>query len=113
MEVPTPSDETKTSPETAKPAAHTAAPARSRIWPILGTVIAFVLAFMIWQRFTGPGPKAADHPIDKPAADKPAVSDIVTVNEQQLKQVSTDMVKQQLVAIDRKATARWASTKTG
>ena len=106
MEVPIPSDETKTSPEAAKPAAHTPAPARSRIWPILGTVIAFVLAFMIWQRFTGPGPKAADHPIDKPAADKPAVSDIVAVNEQQLKQVSTDMVKQQLVAIDRKATGK-------
>lgn len=106
MEVPTPSDETKTLPEAAKPAAHTPAPARSRIWPILGTVIAFVLAIMIWQRFTGPGPKAADHPLDKPAADKPAVSDIVAVNEQQLKQVSTDMVKQQLVAIDRKATGK-------
>src|SRR5262249_3244370 len=83
--------------------APTTTPQRSKIWPIIGLIVAFVLAIVIWQRFMSPTPKAADRTTaDKAGSDKNPV-DTIAVNEQQLKQVSTDMVKQQLVAVDRKA----------
>src|SRR5215831_15203071 len=77
---------------------------RSKIWPILGLVVAFVLAIVIWQHFTSPTPKAADRTAEKTAEKSP--NDTIAVNEQQLKQISTEMVKQQLVAVDRKATGK-------
>src|SRR5262249_54520529 len=77
---------------------------RSKIWPILGLVVAFVLAIVIWQHFTSPTPKAADRTTEKAAEKSP--NDTIAVNEQQLKQISTDMVKQQLVTIDRNATGK-------
>src|SRR5690349_23490335 len=77
---------------------------RSKVWPIIGLVVAFVLAIVIWQHFTSPTPKAADRTTEKTAEKQP--TDTIAVNEQQLKQISTDMVKQQLVAVDRKATGK-------
>src|SRR5215831_1734556 len=77
---------------------------RSKIWPILGLVAAFVLAIVIWQHFTSPTPKAADRTTEKAVEKLP--NDTIAVNEQQLKQISTEMVKQQLVAVDRKATGK-------
>jgi len=77
---------------------------RSKIWPILGLVVAFVLAIVIWQHFTSPTPKAADRTAEKTAEKSP--NDTIAVNEQQLKQISTDMMKQRLVAVDRKATGK-------
>jgi cobalt-zinc-cadmium efflux system membrane fusion protein len=77
---------------------------RSRVWPILVLVVAFVLAIVIWQHFTSPTPKAADRATEKTAEKSP--NDTIVVNEQQLKQISTDMVKQQLVTIDRNATGK-------
>src|SRR5438105_2330837 len=105
MEAPNPSDETKTSPKPEQPPVQKPAQPKSRMWTITGFLVAFVLAIVIWQHFTSPAPRAADRP-EKVASDKPAASDTIAVNEQQLKQISTDMVKQQLVAIDRKATGK-------
>src|SRR5215831_17239397 len=77
---------------------------RSKIWPILVLVVAFVLAIVIWQHFTSPTPKAADRATEKLADKSP--NDTIAVNEQQLKQISTGMVKQQQVTIDRNATGK-------
>jgi len=79
---------------------------RRKVWSIAAIVIAAIVAVVLWQRFTAPTPKAADRPADKAASDKPASNDTVALNDQQLKQVSTDTVKEHLVSIDRKATGR-------
>src|SRR5215831_6406998 len=79
---------------------------RSKVWPLLGIVVGVVAVIIIWQRFVAPAPKAADRPSEKTAAEKPGTGDAITVNEDQLKQISTDTVKEHMVTIDRKATGK-------
>lgn len=83
----------------------TSSQSRSRVWPILGIVIAVVVAVLAWQRWMAPVPKAADKPADKTAADKPS-GDAIIVDDEQIKQISTDAVKERMVAVDRKATGK-------
>jgi cobalt-zinc-cadmium efflux system membrane fusion protein len=79
---------------------------RSKVWTFIGIVVAVVAVFLIWQRFAAPAPKAADRPAEKAATEKPGASDAIMVNEEQLKQISTDMVKEHMVTIERKATGK-------
>jgi membrane fusion protein, heavy metal efflux system len=95
MKVPTSSDQNNESPQP-----------RSKVWAITGIVIAALAAVIVWQRSATPAPKAADRPAEKTAGDKPASNGAIAVNDQQLKQISTDMVKERMVAADRKATGK-------
>lgn len=52
-----------------------------------------------------PSPTAADKPAEKAVAEKPS-GDAIAVDDQQLKQISTDMVKEHMVTVDRKATGK-------
>jgi membrane fusion protein, heavy metal efflux system len=73
------------------------------IWIPLGIVLAAIIGFFLWQRMAPPA-KTADHPVEKVVT--PA--DAVIVNDQQLKQISTDVVKERMVSVDRKATGKIA-----
>jgi len=73
------------------------------IWIPLTVVFAAVVGFFLWQRMATPA-KTADRPSEK--AGLPA--DVILLNDQQLQQISTDVVKQRLVNIDRKATGKIA-----
>src|SRR5262245_34618600 len=79
---------------------------RNKVWPLMGIAVAVAAVIIIWQRFAAPAPSAAGRPVEKAAADKPAASDAITVNEDQLKQISTDMVREHMITIDRKATGK-------
>ena len=79
---------------------------RSKVWTLIGIAVAVVAVIIVWQRFAALAPSAADRPVEKAAADKPGASDAISVNEDQLKQISTDMVKEHMVTIDRKATGK-------
>ena len=81
---------------------NVASPKRG-IWIPLVLVATAVIGFLLWQRMATPA-KTADRPAEKAAAQ----SDAVIVNDQQLKQVSTDMVQRRQVSIDRKATGKIA-----
>jgi cobalt-zinc-cadmium efflux system membrane fusion protein len=78
----------------------------SKVWPIAGIVVAVVIAIIAWQHWMVQAPKAADRPAEKPSVDKAASNDTVIVDSQQLQQVSTDIVKERMVSIDRKATGK-------
>lgn len=78
---------------------------RSRVWPIIGIVMAALVAVIVWRWLT-PAPTAADRPAEKPAADKQASNDTITVSGPQLQQISTETVKERMVTIDRSATGR-------
>jgi membrane fusion protein, heavy metal efflux system len=71
------------------------------IWIPLGIVLAAIIGFLLWQRMAPPA-KTADRPVEK----APVATDAVVVNEQQLKQISTDAVKERRVSVDRKATGK-------
>ena len=73
------------------------------IWIPLTVVLAAVVGFLLWQRMATPA-KTADRPSEKPSL--PA--DVILLNDQQLQQISTDVVKERLVSIDRKATGKIA-----
>ncbi len=73
------------------------------IWIPLTVVLAAVAGFLLWQRMATPA-KTADRPSEKPSL--PA--DVILLNDQQLQQISTDVVKERLVSIDRKATGKIA-----
>ena len=73
------------------------------IWIPLTVVLAAVVGFFLWQRMATPA-KTADRPSEKPSL--PA--DVILINDQQLQQISTDVVKERLVSIDRKATGKIA-----
>jgi cobalt-zinc-cadmium efflux system membrane fusion protein len=75
-----------------------------KLWIGAGVIVAIVVGFFAWQRLA-PAPKASDKPAEKNAAEKPA-SDTIAVNDQQLAQISTDVVKNRLVSVDRKATGK-------
>src|SRR2546422_6047114 len=73
------------------------------IWIPLTVVSAAVVGFLLWQRMATPA-KTADRPSEKPSL--PA--DVILLNDQQFQQISTDVVKERLVSIDRKATGKIA-----
>jgi cobalt-zinc-cadmium efflux system membrane fusion protein len=81
-----------------------ASKSQRKLWAGAGVVAAIVVGFFGWQHFA-PAPKASDRPAEKSAADKPA-PDAIAVSDQQLTQIATDVVKDRLVAIDRKATGK-------
>ena len=72
------------------------------MWVPLGLAAVAVVGFLSWQRMATTA-KMADHP-----AEKTVVSDGVVLSDEQLKQVSTDTVKQHMITVDRRATGKIA-----
>jgi cobalt-zinc-cadmium efflux system membrane fusion protein len=75
-----------------------------RLLTIAGLIVMLAAVFFGWQRWA-PAPKASDRPAEKAPAEKSA-SDTIAVNEQQLSQISTEAVRDRIVAVDRKATGK-------
>ena len=71
-----------------------------KLWAIV-LIVAIVLGVAGWQRVALRTEKA-DHDSEKAAPP----TDVVVVNDQQLKEISTDVVQEHFVTVDRKATGK-------
>jgi cobalt-zinc-cadmium efflux system membrane fusion protein len=88
--------------ETDRPRHHVTPRRANKAWVIVVIAAAIAAGLIGWQRMA-PRSEVAAHADEKPAA--PA-TDLITVDEKQLQQISTDAVKQRLVTVDRKATGK-------
>ena len=73
------------------------------VWVSLAIILAAATIFILWPRTTTPA-KSADRRPEKITVS----ADLIVVDEQQLEQISTAVVKDRVVAVDRKATGKIA-----
>src|SRR5215469_2885061 len=86
--------------ETAKPSAGRSRSAR--LWMITLIIIGIVIVFVGWQRVSSRS--EPDHVAAKDAS--AATSDVVTIDEANLRQISTEPVQERVVTVDRNATGK-------
>src|SRR5215471_14223565 len=74
----------------------------TRLWFTTLIVIGIVILFVGWQRVSSRS-EPSDHAVEKTA---PVASDVVIVDEKNLRQIATETVQERLVTVDRKATGK-------